>query len=104
RGRLQNFVGTTHLVVHELELLDPRRVLSGHARPGAAINLRLHDPLSQRVRGNPQLPSYPRDGAVALTAAGHCLQKHPDRSLTKLGRVATTMSTVRCCHGFFHTP
>jgi hypothetical protein len=88
-------VGPTQLLTLPLELLDPRLVLGGHARSRAAIKVRLHTHFrSDSVA--PQLASYPGDGAVALTAASACFLEHPDRSFTKLGRVATTMSTVRC--------
>src|SRR5215472_7816961 len=105
RRALQDLVGTPQLPVLPLELGDAPTLLGRHARSLAAVDLRLLDPVAQRLRPDPQLAGHPGDHAEALATLGDRLSYHADSPLTQLGRVSalarvglTLRGDLRCRH------
>lgn len=93
RGSLQDLVGTPQFPVLPLQLGDTMRVHSGPARTLAAVDLRLLDPVSERLTVDPQLVRDPGDRPVRLPGLLPDLEHHPHGPLTDLVRVL-----LRCWH------
>src|SRR5699024_8494431 len=88
----QDLVRTPQLGVLFLQLADLGELLRGLARLGVTVDLRLPEPLAQRLRRTNTELAGDRADRLELTripALGHRLDDSPDRALTKLPRILT---------------
>src|SRR5215467_5275395 len=83
------------------EMESPSNPGQFNARTPSVVDLRLLDPVAQRLDPNPQLTAHPGDHAEAVAIFGDRLAYHADRALPQLRRVpplAGVLARVRCGH------
>lgn len=88
RGGLEDLVGPAELLVLAFQLGDAALVRGGQSATTTLVDLGLADPTAQRLGPDAELAGDAGDGAVTHLPLFDGPEDQPDRSLTKLCRVA----------------